>query len=205
MSQDQAKVYVIDDEQDVRDALRMLIRSVGLEVETFASALDFLEYYQLEWPGCIVVDIRMPGMSGLELQERLNAMGARIPVIVISGHADVPTAVRAIQEGALDLLEKPFSDQLLLDKIQGAIRKDHELRVSFQEQGLLRQRHNRLTPREKEIMVEVVAGKMNKMIAYELNVSTRTVELHRSNVMEKMQARSLAELVRFAQELGLGR
>lgn len=205
MSQDQTKVYVIDDEKDVRDALSMLIRSIGLVVETFPSALDFIDHYQLDWPGCVVVDIRMPGMSGLELQEKLNAMGATIPMIFISGHADVPTAVRAIQEGAADLLEKPFSDQLLLDKIQCAIRNDHDRRVSTQEQGLLRHRYDTLTPREQEIMAEVVSGKMNKTIAFELNVSTRTVELHRANVMEKMQARSLAELVRLAQELGLGK
>ena len=120
-------VYIIDDEQDVRDALQMLLKSIGLTVETFSSAVDFLDQYQMEWPGCILVDIRMPGMSGMELQKKLNAMGAPIPVIVISGHADVPTAVRVIQEGAVDLLEKPVSEQDLLDKVQSAINSDRDM------------------------------------------------------------------------------
>ena len=198
-----ATVYVIDDEQDVRDALRMLIKSVGLPVETFESALEFLDDYELDQPGCIVADIRMPGMSGLDLQQKLNAMGALIPVIIISGHADVPTAVRAIQDGAVDLLEKPFSDQLLLDKIQNAIRKDHESRVSHAEQSHLLRLYDSLTPREREIMAAVLVGKMNKVIAYELQITTRTVEMHRSHIMEKMGAKCLADLLRFAQELDL--
>ena len=126
-------VYIIDDEQDVRDALQMLLKSIGLTVETFPSAIDFIDQYQMEWPGCILVDIRMPGMSGIELQKKLNAMGAPIPVIVISGHADVPTAVRVIQEGAVALLEKPVSDQELLDKVQSAINSDRELREVYLE------------------------------------------------------------------------
>lgn len=198
-----ATVYVIDDERDVRDALRMLIKSVGLPVQTFPSALDFLDDYELDQPGCVVADIRMPGMSGLDLQQKLNAMGALIPVIIISGHADVPTAVRAIQEGAVDLLEKPFSDQILLDKIQGAIRKDRERRISHEGQNNLRRLYDSLTPREREIMAAVLVGKMNKVIAYDLNITTRTVEMHRSHLMEKMEATCLADLLRFAQELDL--
>jgi two-component system, LuxR family, response regulator FixJ len=194
-------VYVIDDEQDVRDALRMLLKSIGLEVETFGSATEFIEQYQVDWPGCIVVDIRMPGMSGIELQEKLNTMGAPIPVIIISGHADVPTAVQVIQEGAVDLLEKPFSDQRLLDKVQAAIKKDRELRDAFLEHKQIQGCYDTLTPREKQIMSEVAAGKMNKVIAYELNITTRTVELHRAHVMEKMQARSLADLFHFEQAM----
>jgi len=194
-------VYIIDDEQDVRDALQMLLKSIGLTVETFASAGDFLDQYQMEWPGCILVDIRMPGMSGIELQKKLNTMGAPIPVIVISGHADVPTAVRVIQEGAVDLLEKPISDQELLDKVQAAINSDHELREIYLENKQVQSCYDQLTPREKEIMNEVALGKMNKVIAYELDITTRTVELHRAHVMEKMQARSLADLVRYAQAL----
>lgn len=201
MKQDQARVFVIDDERDVCDALSMLIRSVGLQVEPYANALDFLNHYQLERPGCIVADIRMPGMSGLELQEKLNAMGATIPVIFISGHADVPTAVRAIQEGAMDLLEKPFSDQHLLDKIQSAIRQDLERRTEAEARARLRRLYETLTPREKEVMAEVVSGKMNKVIACDLNLSTRTVELHRGNLMDKLQVHSVAELVRLAQAL----
>jgi FixJ family two-component response regulator len=192
-------VYVIDDEQDVRDALRMLLKSIGLVVETFASAVDFLGQYQVEWPGCIVVDIRMPGMSGIELQEKLNAMGAPIPVIIISGHADVPTAVRVIQEGAVDLLEKPFTEQRLLDKVQAAINRDRGLREHYLERKQIQSCYDTLTPREKEIMSEVAVGKMNKVIAYELDITTRTVELHRAHVMEKMQARSLADLIRYEQ------
>jgi FixJ family two-component response regulator len=192
-------VYVIDDEQDVREALRMLLKSIGLVVETFASAVDFLGQYQVDWPGCIVVDIRMPGMSGIELQEKLNAMGAPIPVIIISGHADVPTAVRVIQEGAVDLLEKPFTEQRLLDKVQAAINRDRGLRESFLERKQIQSCYDTLTPREREIMSEVAVGKMNKVIAYELDITTRTVELHRAHVMEKMQARSLADLIRYEQ------
>ena len=194
-------VYIIDDEQDVRDALQMLLKSIGLTVETFPSAIEFLDQYQMEWPGCILVDIRMPGMSGIELQKKLNAMGAPIPVIVISGHADVPTAVRVIQEGAVDLLEKPVSDQELLDKVQLAINNDRELRATYLEKKQIQSCYDQLTPREKEIMNEVALGKMNKVIAYELDITTRTVELHRAHVMEKMQVRSLADLVRYAQVL----
>lgn len=194
-------VYIIDDEQDVRDALQMLLKSIGLTVETFPSAIEFLDYYQMEWPGCILVDIRMPGMSGIDLQKKLNAMGAPIPVIVISGHADVPTAVRAIQEGAVDLLEKPVGDQVLLDKVISTINSDRDLRQTYLEKKQIKSSYDRLTPREKEIMNYVALGKMNKVIAYELEITTRTVELHRAHVMEKMQARSLADLVRYAQVL----
>ena len=196
-------VYIIDDERDVRDGLQMLLKSIGLTVETFPSAIEFLEHYQLDWPGCILVDIRMPGMSGIELQKKLNAMGAPIPVIVISGHADVPTAVRVIQEGAVDLLEKPISEQQLLDKVQSALNSEHELRKGYVEKKKIQSCYDSLTPREKEIMAEVTVGKMNKVIAYELDITTRTVELHRAHVMEKMQARSLADLVSYRQLLNL--
>jgi FixJ family two-component response regulator len=194
-------VYIIDDEQDVRDGLQMLLKSIGITAETFPSAIDFLEQYQMDWPGCILVDIRMPGMSGIELQRKLNAMGAPIPVILISGHADVPTAVRVIQEGALDLLEKPINEQELLDKVQSALDSDDKRRRAYLEKKQIQSRYEQLTPREKEIMNEVVLGKMNKVIAYELDITKRTVELHRAHVMEKMQARSLADLVRYAQTL----
>lgn len=196
-------VYIIDDEQDVRDGLRMLLKSIGLNAETFPSAIEFLDQYQLDWPGCILVDIRMPGMSGIELQKKLNAMGAPIPVIVISGHADVPTAVRVIQEGALDLLEKPISEQQLLDKVQAALNNESELRKGYVEKKRLQSCYETLTPREKEIMAEVTVGKMNKVIAYELDITIRTVELHRAHVMEKMQARSLADLVHYKELLNL--
>lgn len=194
-------VYIIDDERDVRDGLQMLLKSVGHIVETFPSAIDFLEKYQLDWPGCILVDIRMPGMSGIELQKKLNAMGAPIPVIVISGHADVPTAVRVIQEGAVDLLEKPIAEQQLLDKVQSALDSDRGRRQAYLEKKQIKNHYDTLTPREKEIMSEVAVGKMNKVIAYELDITTRTVELHRAHVMEKVQARSLADLVRYEQVL----
>ena len=197
-------VYIIDDEQDVRDGFQMLLKSIGLTVETYASAVDFLEHYQLDWSGCILVDIRMPGMSGIELQRKLNAMGAPIPVIVISGHADVPTAVRVIQEGAVDLLEKPIGEQELLDKVQAAIDNGREMRDTYLENKEIENCYRQLTPREKEIMNEVACGKMNKVIAYELDITTRTVELHRAHVMEKMHARSLADLVRFAQIVNSG-
>ncbi len=192
-------VYIIDDEQDVRDALKMLVTTIGCRVEIYASALDFIEQFETGWPGCIIADIRMPGMSGIELQDKLKEMGAPIPVIVISGHADVPTAVRAIKKGALDLLEKPFTDQRLLDMVQLALNKDSEQRQIFDDTKQVLGYYAKLTSREKEIMRLVASGKMNKVIAHELNITTRTVELHRSRAMEKMQARSLADLIRYEQ------
>ena len=193
---DSCTVFVVDDDQAVRDSLALLVHSVGLEVETFASAQAFLDAYRAERCGCLITDIRMPGMSGLELQEKLAADDIRIPVIVLTGHGDVPAAVRALKGGAVDFVEKPFNPQALLDLIQQAIARDAEIRELAAQEAQVAERVALLTPREHEVMGLVVAGKANKVIAFELDISERTVELHRGRIMKKMQARSLAELMR---------
>jgi two-component system, LuxR family, response regulator FixJ len=198
-----AIVYVVDDEEDVRESLRMLIRSVGLKVEVCASAREFLDSYVPGQPGCLVLDVRMPGMSGLELQDQLAAHHITLPVIIISGHGDVPMVVRAMKSGAIDFIEKPFNDQLLLDRVQHLITLDLEAHQSRQRQGAIQARLARLTPREHEVMLRVIAGKLNKVIASELGVSTRTVEIHRARVMEKLSARSVGELVQMAISCGV--
>jgi len=189
-------VFVVDDDQAVRDSLALLVQSVGLDVETFASARDFLDVYRPDRRGCLITDIRMPGMSGLELQEQLSADGHHIPVIVLTGFGDVPAAVRALKGGAVDFVEKPFNPQALLDLVQQAIVRDAEIREQGAHQARLAERMSLLTPREQEVMALVVAGKANKVIAIDLSISERTVELHRARIMKKMQARSLAELMR---------
>jgi len=188
-------VIVVDDDAGVRNAMRLLLRSVRLESAQFASAGDLLERFDPDQPGCLVLDIRMPGMSGLELQQQLNLKGAVIPVIFMTGHGDIPMAVEAMQHGAFDFLQKPFRDQDLLDRIQRAIAKDAELRSSLSEHTRIRQHLETLTPRESEVLVLLTQGKQNKSIAQELGVSPRTVEIHRARVMEKMGAQSIAELV----------
>ena len=190
------KVFVVDDDQAVRESLALLVQSVGIEAETFASAREFLDTYRPDQRGCLITDIRMPGMSGLELQEQLSSDGVRIPVIVLTGHGDVPAAVRALKGGAVDFVEKPFNPQALLDLVQQAIAKDAEIRELADQEAAVAERMSLLTPREHEVMTLVVAGKANKVIAIELSISERTVELHRGRIMKKMQARSLAELMR---------
>ena len=172
------------------------MRSVGLESEAFASAQDFLDTYDAERSGCLVLDIRMPGMSGMELQDKLVEQRAMLPIIFITGHGDIPMAVDAMQKGAVDFITKPFRDQDLLDRINQALEQDNESRSALMEKHQIVQRLDSLTPREKEVLDLVVSGKANKVIAGELGVSQRTVEIHRARVMEKMQARSLAQLVR---------
>jgi len=189
-------VFVVDDDQAVRDSLALLVQSVGLEVETFASAKDFLDAYRPDRRGCLITDIRMPGMSGLELQEQLYSDGYHIPVIVLTGFGDVPAAVRALKGGAVDFVEKPFNPQALLDLVQQAIVLDAEIREQAAHQARLAERMALLTPREQEVMALVVAGKANKVIAIDLSISERTVELHRARIMKKMRARSLAQLMR---------
>jgi two-component system response regulator FixJ len=191
-------VYIVDDDNAVRDSLGLLMRSVGLECETHESASDFLESYEPGRPSCLVADIRMPGMSGLELQEELRAQRAHIPIIFITGHGDIPMAVNAMKSGAMDFIQKPFRDQDLLDRIHRALSADKERRSSWQEVAELRERVKKLTPREREVMDMVIKGHANKVIALDLGVSQRTVELHRARVMHKMGVRSLAELVRVA-------
>jgi two-component system, LuxR family, response regulator FixJ len=195
-------VFVVDDDAAVRDSLRFLLRSVGHPVEVFASAADFMHAYGDDRPGCLVLDIRMPGMSGLELQQQLVERRALIPIIFITGHGDVPMAVEAMQSGAMDFIQKPFRDQDLLDRINQALEKDLVNRQALGQLNLIKERLESLTPREREVMDMVVHGKANKVIAADLDLSQRTVEIHRARVMEKMHASSLAHLVRMVIEIG---
>ena len=189
-------VFVVDDDESVRGSLRFLLRSTGLESHAFASSLEFLAAYDPAQPGCLLLDVRMPGMSGLELQQELNLRGAVIPVIFITGHGDIPMAVEAMRHGAHDFLQKPFRDQDLIERVQRAIAKDTKARAALEEHKAIRARLDALTPRERQVLVLMVRGEPNKIMAHELGVSQRTVEIHRARVMEKSGASSLAELVR---------
>jgi two-component system, LuxR family, response regulator FixJ len=196
-----ATIYVVDDDDGVRNSLRFLLKSVGLTARTLASAREFLETYKPGQPGCVVLDVRMPGMSGLELQQQLNLRGAIIPVIFITGHGDIPMAVEAMQHGAFDFLQKPFRDQDLIDRIQRALELDARNRAALAQQERIRARFETLTPREREVLTLMTGGKPNKVMAADLGVSQRTVEIHRARVMEKTGAASLAQLVRMAMDL----
>jgi FixJ family two-component response regulator len=191
-------VFVVDDDQAMRNSLKWLIESVSMEVETFDSADAFIRSYYPGRSGCLLLDVRMPGMSGLELQEYLHDNQIAIPVIIITGHGDVPMAVRAMKSGAVDFIEKPFNDELLLESIRHALALDVKQRDMQKQRAEIATRLARLTPREHEVMVMVTNGKANKEIATGLGVSAKTVEAHRARVMEKMQANSLADLVRMA-------
>ena len=191
-------VFVVDDDQEVRESIRWLIESVGMKAKTFASAQEFLDSYDPEQPGCIVLDVRMPESSGLELQKKLLARGIEIPTIVVSAYGNVAVAVEAMKHGAVDFIEKPFSDQALLDRIQQAIEKDRQQRRRKAQQADAAARVNVLTSREREVMDLVVIGKPTKRIAIDLGISPKTVEAHRSHIMQKMAIESLAELVRLA-------
>ena len=195
-----ATVFIVDDDQAVARSLRWLIETVRLNVETFASAQAFLDGYDAAMPGCLVLDVRMPGMSGLELQERLAASRIQVPIIFITGHGDVQMAVRAVQSGAFDFIEKPFNDQDLLDRIQRAIAHDAGQRGKEEQRSQLRALFASLTPREREVLDLVVEGLSNKAIANSLGLSAKTVEVHRAKVMEKMHARSLSDLVKLAMQ-----
>lgn len=189
-------VFVVDDDPDLCDSLRWLIESDGLNVETYGSALDFLEAYDPARPGVLVLDVRMPGMSGLDLQEHLINKGYGIPIIILTGHADVPMAVGAVKAGAMEFLQKPVNDEILLDSIRRGIRLDVQNRSKKQRKDELLSRMARLTPRERQVMDLVIAGKPNKQIAHELSVSEKTVEVHRKRLMKKVQVGSAVELVR---------
>ncbi len=192
----QQTVFVVDDDGPVRDSLDALIRSIGIEVEAFASAEAFLEAFDPSRAGCLVLDVRMPGIGGLELQKRLRAMNARLPIIFITGHGDIPMAVQALREGAMDFLEKPFRHQELLEQVQQALAQDQKTRQALQRRDLVMASLEKLTPRETEVMEKIVEGKQTKIIARELGISQKTAEIHRARVMEKTEARSAAHLVR---------
>ena len=200
-------VFVVDDDESVRTSIRFLLKSVGLDNQAFASAAEFLAAYDPAQPGCLVLDVRMPGMSGLELQDQLNLRGATLPVIFITGHGDIPMAVEAMQHGAHDFLQKPFRDQDLIHRIQQALAKDAKTRAALEEHDRIRSRLETLTPREREVLALMTQGKPNKIMAHELGVSQRTVEIHRARVMEKSGAVSLAQLVRMVMDVepNLGR
>lgn len=189
-------ICIVDDDAGVRDALALLFKSVGLATRSFADAASFLAALPIEGAACVVLDVRMPGMSGLDLLDAMRARGAALPAVVMTGHADVPMAVRAMKGGAHDFLEKPFNNQAMIDAVQRAIA--HRPEAAAPAAPELAARYRTLTPREREVMALVVEGKANKVIGMELGLSQRTVELHRSHVMEKMHARSLAALVRMA-------
>ncbi|MEX0654946.1 MAG: response regulator transcription factor [Phycisphaeraceae bacterium] len=197
----QSTIYVVDDDKAVRDSLAWLIESMGVKVETFATAnalLERLESADTLPPGCVVADVRLPGMSGLDLQDRLVELQIDLPFVVISGHGDVPLAVRAMKAGAVDFIEKPFSDQALINRINDALDHNRRQRLAAASRAVLESRLNRLTPRERQVMDMVVQGRLNKQVAASLDLSPKTVEVHRAHVMEKMEAGSLAELVRMA-------
>jgi FixJ family two-component response regulator len=200
MKEKPATIFVVDDDEAVRTSLRLLLKSVGLPVETYASAQEFLDQFDPDRAGCLVLDIRMPGLSGLELQQRLNEVHSITPIVFITGHGDVPMAVEAMQAGAVDFIQKPFRDQDLIDRINRALDRDRANRAALRERDTIRKRMGQLTPREREVLHLVTQGKANKVIAGDLNVSQRTVEIHRARVMEKMGASSLAHLVRMVIE-----
>lgn len=198
MANEDPIIFVVDDDEAVRLSTEMLIKSMGLRVESFHSAAEFLEDFDPQQPGCVILDIRMPGMSGLELQQHLNEMKASIPIVFVTGHGDVPMAVQAMKAGAVDFIQKPFRDQELIDRVHAALDEDHEKREESAVVGEINTRIKALTSREFEVMGLVVEGKPNKEVAFDLGLSPRTVEIHRARVMHKMRAGSLADLVRMA-------
>ncbi|HUL97739.1 MAG TPA: response regulator transcription factor [Usitatibacter sp.] len=196
-------VFVVDDDQSMREALQDLVASVGLEARVFASPEDFLRAKRPEVPGCLVLDMRLPGSSGLAFQQDLSRAGINVPIVFITGHGDIPMSVRAIKAGAIDFLTKPFRHQELLDAINAGIERDRAQRKESTHVAELRRRFDELTPREREIMPLLILGRLNKQIAGELGVSEATVKVHRGQVMRKMGARTLPELLRMGDRLGL--
>jgi two-component system response regulator TtrR len=196
----EATVFVVDDDAAMRESLRFLVESVGLDVETFERAEDFLARYDPELPGCLILDVRMPEVSGLELQERLAEYGSGLPIIMVTGYGDVPMAVRAMRNGAVDFIEKPFSDQHLIDRVQEAIARDRLRRTERKGRESVARRVSTLSAREREVLDLVVTGKANKVIAHELGLSPKTIEVHRARLMKKLNVSSVAELVQLSLE-----
>ena len=203
MKEENPLVFVIDDDASVRDAIADLLRSVGLGVESFASTQEFLQSKRPDAPGCIVLDVRLPGPSGLEFQRTLSKSNIHLPIIFISGHADVPMSVRAMKSGAIEFLIKPLPEQELLDAIQTGIERDRARRQEAKVIAELRERFESLTPRERDVLALVVTGRRNKQIAAQADMSEMTVKVHRSQIMRKMRAKSLVDLVRMADALGV--
>jgi FixJ family two-component response regulator len=195
-------VFIVDDDLSVRRSTERLVQSAGLKVQTFTSAKEFLKNVRFEGPACLVLDVRMPGLSGIDLQQELTQSGIQIPIIFITGHGDIPMSVRAMKAGAVEFLTKPFRSRSLLDAIRAALERDRSAHKERLEAGELRQRYEQLTPREREVMVLVAAGLLNKQVASELATTERTIKFHRAHIMQKMHAESLADLVRMAEKLG---
>ena len=203
MTPEHSTVLVVDDDASVREALSDLFQSVGLMVEVYASAQDFLKNERPEGPGCLVLDVRLPGKSGLDFQQELSAANINLPIVFLTGHGDIPMSVRAMKAGAVEFLTKPFREQDLLDAVQTAIERDRVNREDQKLVTMLRQRFASLTPREQSILALVVAGRRNKQIAFEIGTSEVTVKVHRTNLMRKLQASSLADLIMMATKLGI--
>ena len=199
-----ATVFVVDDDSAVRRSLERLVRTVGLDVVTFASAQEFLDHGPPDGPACLVLDVRMPGLSGLDLQKKLTETGFSVPIIFMTGHGTVPMSVRAMKAGAVDFLQKPFDEQALLDAVNQALERDRTTRRAEAQRREARRRMETLTPRELEVFELVVRGLLNKQIAAELGASEKTIKVHRARVMQKMEADSLADLVRMAEKVGIG-
>jgi FixJ family two-component response regulator len=195
-------VFVVDDDLSVRRSTERLIRSAGLKVQTFTSAREFLKNPRPEGPACLVLDVRMPGLSGMDLQSELTQSGIHIPIIFITAHGDIPMSVRAMKAGAVEFLTKPFRSRSLLDAVLAAIERDRTAQKVQSETGKLRERYKQLTPREREVMALVAAGLLNKQVASELATTERTIKFHRAHIMQKMHAESLPDLVRMAEKLG---
>jgi len=198
-------VIIVEDDKPLRDSLRRLFRTVGLKTEEYGSAAELLEAKLPDAPGCLVLDVRLPGVSGLDLQSDLARFGIRLPIIFMTGHGDIPMSVRAMKAGAIDFLSKPFRDQDMLDAVASAIERDRARRKQDGQLGGLRAQFDSLTPREREVMALVTAGLMNKQAAHELGLSEITVKIHRGSAMKKMGAKSLADLVKMAEALGISR